>query len=155
MDKTTKVMKNEPEVPEAPEALCLCIAQGSIQAKIRPGVWIPLIRSLHVYEESWKISANPIVCSKDVLQAVTKLHRRSLKGTVFTIGYVEEKAECSRIEILVFTRCRNVYVIQLNFKVEESVCIAHGVVLFSPPSCIQLKNYGFIVPTPGMNITNL
>ncbi|GBO30151.1 hypothetical protein AVEN_187914-1 [Araneus ventricosus] len=119
-------MKNEPEVPEAPEALCLCSGQGSIQAKIRPGVWIPGIRSLHVYEETWKIAANPVVCSKDVLQSVTKLRRRSLRGNVFTIGYVEEKAECSRVEILVFTRCRNVYVIRLRFVNEESAgCIGH------------------------------
>ncbi|GFS47586.1 uncharacterized protein TNIN_74971 [Trichonephila inaurata madagascariensis] len=118
-------MKNESEVPEAPEALCLCACQGSIQAKIRPGVWIPIIRSLHVYEETWKISANPIVCSKDVLQAISKLQHRSLRGNVFTVSYVEEKAERSVVEIIVFTRCRNVYVIKLKFVNEESAgCVA-------------------------------
>uniref|UniRef100_A0A2L2Y814 Uncharacterized protein n=1 Tax=Parasteatoda tepidariorum TaxID=114398 RepID=A0A2L2Y814_PARTP len=113
------------DVPEAPEATCLCAGQGAIQAKLRPGIWIPGIRSPHLYEEVWKVSANPIVCSKDILQAVTKLHRRSLRGNVFTIEYVEEKAERSEIEILVYARCRKVYVIHLTFVNEETGgCIA-------------------------------
>ncbi|KFM73902.1 hypothetical protein X975_01886, partial [Stegodyphus mimosarum] len=107
------------EVPEAPEAPCLCAGQGSIQAKIRPGVWIPCIRSLHMYEEQWKVSANPVVCSKDVLQAISKLRTRSLRGNVFTVAYVEEKTERSKLEILVFSRMRYVFVIKLDFVNEE------------------------------------
>lgn len=118
-------MTAETEIPEAPEALCLCSGQANIQAIIRPGIWIPIIRSMHVYEEKWKVSANPIICSKDVIQAITKLRSRSLRGNIFTVGYVEEKSECSKVEIFVYTRCRNVYVIQLNFRIEESSgCIA-------------------------------
>lgn len=108
------------EAPEAPEASCLCTAQGNIQARIRPGMWIPLIRSLHVYEETWSIAANPVVCSQDVLHAVSQLRTRSLRGNVFTVGLVQEGAENSHLEILVYTKMRYVFVIRLNFNADST-----------------------------------
>lgn len=103
------------EAPEAPEASCLCAAQGNIQARIKPAMWIPLIRSLHLYEETWSIAANPVVCSQDVLHAVSQLRTRSLRGNVFTVGFVQESAENSRLEIVVYTKMRYVFVIRLKF----------------------------------------
>ena len=43
------------------QACCFAHCQGPIQAFLRPGIWLPGVRNLHMTKDTWEISASPQV----------------------------------------------------------------------------------------------
>ena len=56
----------------------LARAQASIQAKMRPGLWLPGLRNLHMAREVWEIKATPDECLDKLVAAVDALPQEEL-----------------------------------------------------------------------------
>ena len=56
----------------------LAKAQAPIQAKMRPGLWLPGVRNLHMAREVWEIEATPDECLDKLVAAVDALPQEEL-----------------------------------------------------------------------------
>ena len=56
----------------------LARAQASIQAKMRPGMWLPGVRNLHMAREVWVIKATPDECVDKMVAAVDAIPHEEL-----------------------------------------------------------------------------
>lgn len=64
---------------ESQSQVCqLARAQASIQAKMRPGVWLPGARNLHMSREVWEIKATPDKCLDKLVAAVDAIQQQEL-----------------------------------------------------------------------------
>lgn len=53
-------------------------AQASIQARMRPGMWLPGVRNLHMAREVWVIKATPDECVDKLVTAVDAIPQEEL-----------------------------------------------------------------------------
>ena len=56
----------------------LARAQASVQAKMRPAVWLPGVRNLHTAREVWEIKATPDECMDKLVAAVDAVPQEEL-----------------------------------------------------------------------------
>ena len=56
----------------------LARAQASIQAKMRPGVWLPGARNMHMSRQIWEIKATPDECLDRLVAAVDAIPQEEL-----------------------------------------------------------------------------
>ena len=56
----------------------LARAQASIQAKMRPAMWVPGVRNLHMAREVWEIKATPDECVDKLVAAVDAIPQEEL-----------------------------------------------------------------------------
>lgn len=56
----------------------LARAQASIQARMRPGMWLPGVRNLHMAREVWVIKATPDECVDKLVAAVDAIPQEEL-----------------------------------------------------------------------------
>lgn len=56
----------------------LARAQASTQAKMRPGMWLPGVRNLHMAREVWEIKATPDESLDKLIAAVDALPQEEL-----------------------------------------------------------------------------
>ncbi|XP_003383684.1 PREDICTED: uncharacterized protein LOC100638328 [Amphimedon queenslandica] len=52
------------------KSCCFAQCQGPIQAAIRPGLWLPGVRNLHLATETWTISSSPQAAFDAIVEAV-------------------------------------------------------------------------------------
>lgn len=75
---------------------------------LRPGVWIPGIRTPHVYKETWKIDASSDRAFKDILGAIEeaaarcRLRIRSIDDEKMFIKVISFTKKCSWVDVLEF-----------------------------------------------------
>ena len=58
--------------------------QAGLQGSLRPGLWLPGLRTPHMFEETWRAASSPSVCLLAVVRAAKQL-RRGLKCQVKTV----------------------------------------------------------------------
>ena len=56
----------------------LARAQASIQAKMRPGMWLPGVRNLHMARQIWEIKGTPDECVDKMVAAVDAVPQEEL-----------------------------------------------------------------------------
>lgn len=56
----------------------LARAQASVQARMRPGMWLPGVRNLHMDRQIWEIKATPDECVDKLIAAVDAVPQEEL-----------------------------------------------------------------------------
>lgn len=73
-------------------ACCFAEAQAPIQACLRPGMWTPGVRRLHMAGESWLIQANRDECLEKLLEGVETIteqeHLEIHKVCIIVINHI-------------------------------------------------------------------
>ena len=88
--------------------------QAPAQAFLRPGVWLPLVRDLHMARESWSIQATPDECLEDLLKGVDAIQKK----WDFTVHRVDR--EKHSVELFSFTATYNwLDVVEIEFQEGE------------------------------------
>ena len=88
--------------------------QAPAQAFLRPGVWLPVVRELHMAKESWSIQATPDECLEDLLKGVDAIKEK----WDFTVHKVD--SEKHSVELFSFTSTYNwLDVVEIEFQEGE------------------------------------
>ncbi len=83
-------------------------SQAALHVFLRPGVWIPGVRTPHVYKETWKISTSPDLAFKDILGAIEevsvrcRLNLRLADEERMFIRVISFTKKCSWVDVMEF-----------------------------------------------------
>ena len=83
-------------------------AQGSLHVLLRPGLWIPGVRTPHMYKETWRIEGSPDSAFKDLLSAIDevsgrcRLQVRRVDDENLFISVTSFTKKCSWVDVLEF-----------------------------------------------------
>lgn len=93
----------------AEDVQCICsVAQAGFHVFLRPGLWIPGIRTPHVYGETWRVESSPESAFKDILGAIEqvslrcRLHVRRVDDDKMFISVMSFTKKCSWVDVLEF-----------------------------------------------------
>eukprot|EP00612_Vaucheria_litorea_P000571 CAMPEP_0171455884 /NCGR_PEP_ID=MMETSP0945-20130129/2594_1 /TAXON_ID=109269 /ORGANISM="Vaucheria litorea, Strain CCMP2940" /LENGTH=164 /DNA_ID=CAMNT_0011981201 /DNA_START=118 /DNA_END=612 /DNA_ORIENTATION=- len=75
--------------------------RANIQKVLKPGVWIPVLRSPHNWKEEWSLYSTKEDCLQDIKNAVTKLQQNT-EDLEFQLDYATE----SKVQISCLTKSR-------------------------------------------------
>ena len=56
----------------------VAVAQAPIQAYLRPGMWLPGVRNLHMARETWLMQAPPDESLEELLEGVDSIAKEKL-----------------------------------------------------------------------------
>ena len=83
-------------------------SQASLHVLLRPGLWIPGLRTPHVYQETWRTEGSSDSAFKDILGAIEdvsvrcRLHVRSVDDEKLFIRAMSFTKKCSWVDVLEF-----------------------------------------------------
>lgn len=84
------------------------VAQAGFHVMFKPGVWIPGIRTPHVYQETWRIDASSDRAFKDIIGAIEdvavrcRLRIRCIDDEKMLIRVMSFTKRCSWVDVLEF-----------------------------------------------------
>ena len=55
---------------------CVSQSQAPLHVILRPGIWIPGVRTPHLYKETWKVDGSSDAVFKDILGAIEEVSVR-------------------------------------------------------------------------------
>ncbi|CAL1534403.1 unnamed protein product [Lymnaea stagnalis] len=97
---------------DKPKATFISQIQAPIQCLLRPGVWLPGIRSLHSHQEKWKFNSDSVKDNLDsVLRAVADVVKADRSRSYWDIQTVAR----GFLRVFVYTRAEWLDIIEIKF----------------------------------------
>ncbi|CAB3983047.1 Hypothetical predicted protein [Paramuricea clavata] len=88
----------------------LSAAQSTLQATLRPAIWLPGIRSLHSCSERWEITElTPAICVQKVVDAIARLAE---KEKIFLHKVDRER---NIVQIFSYTKAEWLDIVEIEF----------------------------------------
>ncbi|XP_064620353.1 uncharacterized protein LOC135483406 [Lineus longissimus] len=131
---------------------CLSMAQGPVQAILRPGLWFPGVNRLHSHRECWElpIDVTPIQFIEMITTAVDKIQGEDEEKRVCmskpTYQIHKTNPETGFVRILCYTRAEWLDVVEIHLSTGKVISFSSGVLPTWFPLCFVFNSLLFWWP---------